>query len=162
MDVHCTKKGSYDWVPCDELHVACESDGKFGSIYVSFNNPRWTLNASVRIYGKQRILNLDGTNLTIQSQGPALQGYLPEVRWSKWDIIRDSFVTSAQILGSTAHYALGLLHGRLPAHQTMFRYFVGSIRNGRQTLPYTVEEACEANKTYVELTERIERVSHRL
>ncbi|MCX8000916.1 MAG: hypothetical protein N3A69_18580, partial [Leptospiraceae bacterium] len=62
-DVYVTKRGDYGWVKYDELYATFNSDdGKVGSIYISFNSPRETSFPTIRIYGKNLLLNFDGSN----------------------------------------------------------------------------------------------------
>jgi len=150
-DVYVVKRGSYDWVNYDELYATFDSGGKFGSIHISFNSPRWTMPLSVRIYGKELILNFDGTNLTLTIQGTLLQGYLPKIKLSKTKIVKDSFYTSLQILKSTGKNSLKLLAGkRKSGHENIFEFFVDSILEDKE-MPYAPEEAYEANKTFLEV-----------
>jgi len=147
-DVYVAKRGSYDWVKYDELHATFSSDGKVGSIYISFNSPRETSFPTMRVYGKNLILNFDGTNSTL-----TIQKYLDT---SKMGRIKDSLHISTQMLKSTAENAFKVLTGKWKlGHENLFRLFVDSILKGKE-IPYTPEEAFEANKTFLEVLEKLE------
>jgi predicted dehydrogenase len=149
-DAHYTKKTQYNWVDRDEVHANFDGDGKFGSIYISFSSPRWTYPASVRIIGKNAIINLDGTNLTLVKQSPLSHGYLPGIPPSKIELANDSLETASQILKSTAQNTYRYLSAWKSGHETLLRSFVNSVQQGKN-VPYDAEEACDANMTYLSL-----------
>jgi len=156
-DIYGVKRGLYDWVDYDELYATFDSGDKFGSVHISFNSPRWTTPLSMKIYGRQLILNFDGTNLTLTTQRTLLQGYLPEAKISKTKIVKDSLYASSQILESTGKNALKVLAGRWkPGHENLFRFFVDSVLKDKE-MPYTLEEAYEANKTFLKVLERLKQ-----
>jgi len=147
-DVYVAKRGSYDWVKYDELHAIFSSDEKVGSIYISFNSPRETSFPTMRVYGKNLILNFDGTNSTL-----TIQKYM-DTR-SKIKRAKDSLSISMQILKSTAGNAFKVMTDKWKlGHENLFRLFVDSILKGKE-MPYTPEEAFEANKTFLEVLERL-------
>jgi predicted dehydrogenase len=147
-DVHAWKRGSYEWVKYDELMVTFDSGEKFGSIYISFNSPRETSFPSMRIYGKNLILNFDGTNSTFTIQkGMDTSSNIRRAA--------DSLNVSMQLLGSAVKNALEVVTGKWRlGHENLFRLFVNSISKGNE-VPYSPEEAFEANKTFLEVLKRL-------
>jgi len=79
-DVCAVKRGYYDWVNYDEPYATFDSGGKFGTIHISFSSPRYTFPFSIRVYGKELIINYDGTNLTLTTQSVLFQGSLPSLQ----------------------------------------------------------------------------------
>lgn len=148
-DVYVWKRGSYEFVKYDELMATFDSNGeRFGSIYVSFNSPRETSFPNIKIYGKDLILNFDGTNstLTIQGNMEANSNFRRAV---------DSLKTSMQILKSVAKNAFEVLNGKWTSgHENLFRLLVNSILKNEE-IPYSPEEAFEANKTFLEVLKRL-------
>ena len=147
-DVYVAKRGNYEWVNYDELLVTFSSNGKFGSIYISFNSPRETSFPTMKIYGKNLILNFDGTNSTL-----TIQKHL-NTR-SKIRRVLDSLHISTQVLKSTIENIFKVLTNRWKSgHETLFKLFVDSILKNRN-MPYTPEEAFEANKIFLEILRRL-------
>ena len=147
-DVHAWKRGSYEWVKYDELLVTFDSGERFGSIYVSFNSPRETSFPTMRVYGRDLILSFDGTNstLTIQKNMDTRSSIRRAV---------DSLNVSMQLLKSMAKNALEVATGKWRlGHENLFRLFVNSILKG-DGVPYSPEEAFEANKTFLEVLGRL-------
>lgn len=146
-DVYLAKRGGYAWVKYDELYATFSSDEKVGSIYISFNSPRETSFPTMRIYGKNAILNFDGTNSTL-----TIQSYMNTS--SKIGRAIDSLHTSAQVLKSTTENMVKVLAGKWRlGHENLFRFFVNSILEDKE-MPYTPEEAFEANKTFLDVLKR--------
>jgi len=125
-----------------------DSGEKFGSIYISFNSPRETSFPSMRIYGKNLILNFDGTNSTFTIQkGMDTSSNIRRAL--------DSLNVSMQLLGSTVKNGLEVVTGKWRlGHENLFRLFVNSISKGNE-VPYSPEEAFEANKTFLEVLKRL-------
>jgi len=146
-DVYASKRGSYEWVKYDELYITFNSNKGFGSIYISFNSPR-TGYPTIRVYGKNAILNFDGTNMTLLTQNQA--GRLNMER------TKDSISASVQILASTIKNAIRVVKGWRTGHETLFRTFVNSILNEKVKFPYSPEEAFKANKIFLEILDRLE------
>jgi predicted dehydrogenase len=147
-DVHAWKRGSYEWVKYDELLVTFDSGERFGSIYISFNSPRETSFPTVRVYGRNLILSFDGTNstFTIQKSMDTRSNIRRAV---------DSLNVSMQLLKSMAKNALEVVTGKWRlGHENLFRFFVNSILKGNE-VPYSPEEAFEANKTFLEVLKRL-------
>lgn len=148
-DVYTSKRGSYDWVKYDELHVTFNSNRGFGSIYISFNSPRETSFPTTRVYGKNTILNFDGTNSTLLTQDNL------NTR-SKTGRFKDSLGISTQILTSTMGNTVKVIRGEWKlGHENLFRFFLDSMLSEEVKLPYTPEEAFEANKTFLEVLNNI-------
>jgi predicted dehydrogenase len=153
-EVYCAKKGSYEWVQQDELHATFDSRGRFGSIYISYNSPRWTHAASIRILGKRSILSLDGTNLTLVQQGP-MRGYFPKEKPSKVAAARDSLDMAYQVMRSTAQNTFRVFRTWHSGHEFLFRSYVTGLQRN-SGLPYDVAEAYESTTTYLDLLHAIE------
>ena len=69
--------------------------------------------------------------------------------------IKDSLHISTQILKSTAENAFKVLTGKWRlGHENLFRFFVNSILEDKE-MPYTPEEAFEANKTFLDVLRRL-------
>jgi len=156
-DVYASKKGSYDWVNYDELYATFDSDGKFGTIHISHNSPRWTTPLSVRVYGKELIINYDGSNFALTTQGPLLQGYLPKQKtsWLKLKLARDNLQSFMQITKTTAKTAIKSMLGKsLSGHEYLFSSFIQSISENKK-MPYTPEEAYDATITFLEVLQRL-------
>jgi len=66
-NVIAEKRGSYDWMAHDELHVTLRGEAGPGEIYASFNSPRPAY--LVDIFGTERILKIDLTNQTLIALG---------------------------------------------------------------------------------------------
>jgi predicted dehydrogenase len=147
-DVYAAKRGPYDWIDYDELHVTFDSDDGIGSIYISFNSPRQTSFPSMRIYGNNLTLSFDGTNSTLTIQ----RGLNTE---SKTKRVKDSLGISMQIMKSTASNVLEVVTGKWrTGHENTFICFAESILENKN-LPYTPEEAFEANKVFLEILEKL-------
>ncbi|MBN1761694.1 MAG: Gfo/Idh/MocA family oxidoreductase [Methanomicrobia archaeon] len=147
-DVWSAKRGPYDWVQYDELHATFNSNEKIGSIYISFNSPRESSFPLMNIYGKNAIINFDGTNSTLTVQGRLNTS-------ARTGRIADAFKVSSQTIGSTTKNAFNVLRGKWKSgHENLFRFFVDSISEDKE-MPYTPEEAFEANRTFLEVLEKI-------
>jgi len=147
-DVFVSKRGHYDWVNYDELHATFNSGDKYGTIYISFNSPR-TTNAplSVRVYGKQLIINYDGSNLALINQGPLLQGKMHKVKDNLQHII--------QIIGAIVNEAIITITGKsTSSHHYLFSALVEAILENKE-IPYTPEEAYDATITFLEVLQRL-------
>jgi predicted dehydrogenase len=147
-DVYAWKRGTTSWVKYDELMVTFDSGKKFGGIYISFNSPRETSFPTIRVYGRNLILNFDGTNstLTIQRHTNNRSNIKRAV---------DSLSISMQMLKSTAKNALEVVTSKWRfGHENLFRLFIDSISRGEE-VPYSQEEAFEANKTFLEVLKRL-------
>lgn len=150
-DVYTSKRGVYEWVDFDELFSTFNSGDKFGSIHVSFNSPRWTFPMSIRVYGKNLIVNFDGSNQTFTVQGRCVDGYLPHQPLPKFRILRDAISNSSQILSSTFRNFTDFITGkRKRAHELLFRSFIEYLLNDVD-MPYTVEEAYSSTRTFLEI-----------
>jgi predicted dehydrogenase len=156
-DVYAAKRGTYEWVQNDELCATFDSYGKYGSIYISFNSSRRTLPFSLLIYGANAIVCLDGTNATCVVQGPLTDAYLPDARLSRTRLLKDGLSSSAAILSSTMSNMIEVLgNRRTTGHETIFRSLVASILEGAE-MPYTAQEAYEANLTFLQVLSRLNR-----
>ena len=156
-DVYASKKGSYDWVNYDELYATFDSDGKFGTIHISHNSPRWTTPLSVRVYGKELIINYDGSNFAFNTQGPLLQGYLPNQKtsWLKLKLAKDNLQSFMQIMQTSAMTAIKAMSGKtISGHEYLFSSFIQSILENKE-IPYTPEEAYDATITFLEVLQRM-------
>ncbi|MCS7109373.1 MAG: Gfo/Idh/MocA family oxidoreductase, partial [Candidatus Micrarchaeota archaeon] len=147
-DVYVTKRGDYGWVKYDELYATFNSDdGKVGSIYISFNSPRETSFPTIRIYGKNLLLNFDGSNSTLTIQKYSVQ--------SKAVRVKDSLHVSAQALYSTLKNVFKVLTNKWRSgHEVLFTLFVASLTKNSK-IPYTPEEAFEATKTFLKVLEKL-------
>jgi len=63
VKVLAEKRGSYDWMPQDELYVLLTNNRGMGRIYLSANAPRQVF--LIDIYGTEKILNIDLLNGTL-------------------------------------------------------------------------------------------------
>jgi len=156
-DVYAPKMGSYDWVNYDELYATFDSDGRFGTVHISFNSPRWTTPLSVRVYGKELIINYDGSNLALTTQGPLLQGYLPKQKtsWLKLKVGWDNLQSAMQIMKTTAKTAIRATSGKsVSGHEYLFSSFIRSILENKE-MPYTPEEAYESTISFLEVLQRL-------
>ncbi len=150
-DVYASKRGEYDWVKHDEFFSSFDSGDRFGNIHVSFNSPRWTFPMSIRVYGKNLIVNFDGSNQTFTVQGKCVEGYLPRQPIPKFRIFRDSVSNAGQVLTSTFRNFTDFITGkRRRAHELLFLSFSDYLLNGKE-MPYTVEEAYSSTKTFLEI-----------
>ena len=106
---------------------------------------------SIKIYGKDSIIEFDGSNHTFNVQGKCVDGYLPTQSIPKSRIFKDSISMAAQILGSTFKNSIDVLtRRRKMAHELLFRSFINQILNGER-MPYTVEEAYTSTRTFLEI-----------
>lgn len=158
-DVYAAKRGNYDWVQNDELFATFDSDGRYGSIHISFNSSRKTIPFSMHIHGKNAVVSLDGTNLTYVVQGPLTDAYLPNSKLARTRILGDALSASVAMLTSTINNVIDVLGpGRTTGHETIFRDFVGSILDGGE-MPYLPQESYEANKIFLEVLSRLTKSS---
>jgi len=149
-DVYASKRGSYDWVNYDELYATFDSEGKYGIIHISFNSPR-TTNApiSIRVYGKQAIINYDGSNLAFIAQGPLPQGKI----WK----VKDNFTLTTQIMKSLIKETIRTIFSKNKSgHEYIFSSFIQSILKGEK-MTYSPEEAYDATITFLEVLKRLSR-----
>ncbi|MCX8178145.1 MAG: Gfo/Idh/MocA family oxidoreductase [Candidatus Bathyarchaeota archaeon] len=164
-DVYAAKRGLYDWVKYDELYVTLDSNGKFCTVHVSFNSPRWSSIFNIKVYSKELILTYDGTNQTLLIQGALLPGYLSRGKGkyrSELKILKDALNTSWQILSSATksisnRAARAFLNKRESGHRYLFKSFIDSISEEKET-PYSPEEAYDATKTFLEILEILSRM----
>ena len=147
-----TKIGTYPWVPYDELHVTLSAGKRFGSIYASFNSPRASF-PSITVYGKESILRYEGSNFSLQSLSHLSRGALS----AGFDNISQVY----QLLKSTAENFLRVINGGLKiGHEEIFRLFLDSVKNNKELpLPLTPEEAYQANRTYLQVLEKLEAIN---
>ena len=169
-DVYVAKRGDYEWVSYDELYVTFHSNNKkFGSIYISFNSPRWSSLFNIAIYSKELIIKYDGTNQTLIMQGPLLPGYLSNLNkvynryHVKLKILKDVAQTSMQIVGPAVSSLISRLVKKIfrikrekSGHTYLFEAFINSILN-QSDLPYTPEEAYDATITFLKVINRISK-----
>ena len=156
-DVYASKRGSYEWVNYDELFATFDSDGKFGTIHISFNSPRWTAPLSIRVYGKELIINHDGSNFALTTQGHLMQGYLPNQNTyrTKLKLAKDNLQSVMQIIKSTGKTASRVMSGKMiSGHEYLFSSFIRSILENKE-MPYTPEEAYDATITCYEVLQRL-------
>jgi predicted dehydrogenase len=147
-DVYTSKRGFYDWVNYDELYATFDSEGKYGTIHISFNSPR-TTNApiSVRVYGKQLIINYDGSNLALIVQGPLPQGGI----WK----VKDNFTLITQVMESLFKETIRTMLGKNKSgHEYLFSSFIQSILKNEKNA-YAPEEAYDATITFLEVLRRL-------
>jgi predicted dehydrogenase len=154
-DIYTSKRGSYDWVKFDELFATFDSEGKYGTIHISFNSPRAT-NAplSIRVYGKQLIINYDGSNLTLITQGSLPQGAIWKV---KDNLTLITQIAKSLIKGTIQKTIRTVLGKNDTGHEYLFTSFIQSILENRE-MPYTPEEAYDATITFLEVLQRIENI----
>jgi predicted dehydrogenase len=147
-DVYVVKRGSYEWVNYDELFAAFNSEEKYGTIHISFNSPRTTVSPmSVRIYGKQLIINYDGSNLALTTQGPLPQGRI----WK----VKDNFMLSMQVAKFLMKLTIMTMTGKkMSGHEYLLSSFIKSILNNEK-MPYDPEEAYDATITSLEILKKI-------
>jgi len=169
-DIHVAKRGDYEWVNYDELYATFYSDDKkFGSVYISFNSPRWSSLFNITIYSKKLIIKYDGTNQTLITQGSLLPGYLSNLYeiYNKYHIrlnlLKDVIKTSIQIVGPTLTSLVnGLLRKifrikrKKSGHAYIFKAFVNNILN-QGDLPYAPEEAYDATITFLKAINQISK-----
>jgi predicted dehydrogenase len=147
-DVYVAKRGQYDWVNYDELFATFDSEGKYGTVQISFNSPR-TTNAplSIRVYGKQLIINYDGSNLTLVNQGSLSQGKICKVK----DIFQLFMQIAKSLVKETIRTALSKTKS---GHEYIFSTFIQSITENKELL-YTPEEAFDATVTFLEALRKL-------
>jgi predicted dehydrogenase len=150
-EVFTSKRGYYDWVNYDELHLTFNSGDKYGTLYISFNSPR-TSNAplSMRVYGKQLIINYDGSNLAFIKQGPLPQGKIYKVK--------DNFQQIVQIIRSMSKEAvMTVIDKNRSGHYYLFSAFIEAILKSKE-IPYTPYEAYDATMTFLEVLQRLQSI----
>ncbi|MEM4589270.1 MAG: hypothetical protein QXL73_04655, partial [Thermoplasmata archaeon] len=158
-DVYSVKRGDYDWVKYDEFFSSFDSGDRFGSIHVSFNSPRWTFPMSIRVYGKNAIINFDGSNQTFTVQGKCVDGYLPRQPIPKFRVFKDSVSNASQILTSTfRNFTDFITRKRRRAHELLFRSFIDHILNGTE-MSYSVREAYASTKTFLKILDYLDNSS---
>jgi len=148
-DVYASKKGNYDWVNYDELYATFNSeDGKYGTIHISFNSPRTTVAPlSIRIYGKQMMINYDGSNLILTTQGPMPPGKIYK--------IKDNLQITMQIAKSLSKEALRtILNKNKSGHEYLLSAFVNAILKNER-MPYDPEEAYDATITFLKVLQNL-------
>lgn len=148
-DVYASKMGDYEWVNYDELYATFDSeDGKYGTIHISFNSPRTTVAPiSIKIYGKQMIINYDGSNLILTTQGPMPHGKIYKVK--------DNLQFTLQIAKSLFKETLrAILSKNKSGHEYLFSSFTRAILWGEK-MPYAPEEAYDATITFLKVLQNI-------
>ncbi len=156
-DVYVSKRGSHEWVPYDELFATFNSEGKHGTIHISFNSPRWTAPLSVRVYGKKLIINHDGSNFALTTQGPLMQGFIPNQNTlqTKLKLVTDNIQSVMQIMNSTAKTAIRVMSGKMiSGHEYLLSSFIRSILENTE-MPYAPEEAYDATITTLQVLQRL-------
>lgn len=164
-DVYATKRGPYDWVKYDELHVTLDSNGKFCTVHISFNSPRWSYPFHIKVYSKELLLTYDGTN-----QSLIIQKYLPPFHLrgiGKYrlelemlsDAISSSWQTTGSVIKSIYNKTKGaFLNRRLGSgHVYLFNSFVNGILENKEEY-YHFEEAYCATKTYLKILDILSKM----
>jgi predicted dehydrogenase len=140
------KSGPYEWVKYDELFAVLNSNKKIGNIYISFNSPRGGL-PLIKIYGKNLILDFDGTNFTRIIHRKMNESLIGRTI--------DSLSTSCQIINSSFQNVFKKLKGEWKeGHEYLFRDLVNSILR-RKEITYPPEKAYEATKIFLEMVKKI-------
>jgi len=131
--VMARKVGSYSWVPYDELHVTLEGEEGFGSIYLSFNAPKYAI--FVDIYGTKGMVRVNLVEQTI------LEVKRKSIRRLSKAI--ESLRQAYQLVASIARSAiLVAFHQWRSGHEAYIRAFVDSVIHDKEP-PVSLEEAYE-------------------
>ena len=146
--IYVSKRGNIPWIPKDELYAILQRETGLGSLYVSLNAPRHSINFDV--YGTKGILKIDLTRQTLLRLGPMTA--------SKFSIGQDSLSEACRLFLLTMKNALEFFfrkHGEY-AVSKLYTMFIDSIREGIEP-PVTpemayntvriVEEMCKAIQT---------------
>lgn len=144
-NIWTAKRGSYDWVKYDELFVSFTANGKFGSIYISFNSPITTWPPHVKVYTKNGVLTSGDINKTSKKKlSPLKLGLakkleaLPLLSSSKKEFIKELFYPRRERRGQSV----------------LFEEFVRSIRENKPML-YTPEQAFKSEKIFLDVIEKL-------
>lgn len=84
------KRGTFEWLPYDELQLSLRGTRAPGHVYVSFNAPRPTI--LVNVYGSKKILRIDILNQTLLAFGPT--------KLAKKDLALDTLGMSSRLARS--------------------------------------------------------------
>jgi predicted dehydrogenase len=140
------KRGSFPWMPVDELHVLVRGQNAIGRIYVSFNSSRPV--ELLRIHGTKKLLTVDLTTQTVVVLGPTTTGKLASAG-------RNLSVSTRLVLatGINAFRFFGSGWGDYAIQQT-YLSILNSISNGVEPL-VTPTFAFETVRLTEEICKRI-------
>ena len=118
------KRGTYSWLPHDELRLSLRGVKGYGYVYVSFNAPRPRILANV--YGSKKILRIDILNQTIMEFGAS--------RLGKKNLALDGLGMSSRLALSTVANALRFAGREMGAYsiENIYRDFVRCVRHNAQ------------------------------
>lgn len=101
----------------------------------------------MKVYGKQLIINYDGSNLSLVNQGFLSQGKICKAR--------DNFHSTMQIMKSLVKNTIRTVLGRNKSgHEYLFSAFIQTILKNKE-MPYDPEEGYDATITFLEVLQKI-------
>jgi len=142
-----SKISSRSWVPYDELHVTFSAGGRFGKVYSSFNSVRPV--TYITVYG---------TEGTLWNEGMTI---LHDSRWPESKFKRSIKATHRPLQAVKPILKGALRTARvLPrpksGREVLLRSFIDSVLYDK-AFPLTVQDACEANRTFLQVLHELER-----
>jgi len=147
-NVWTAKRGAYQWVKYDELHVSFTAGSKHGNIYISFNGagPGHT---NVTINTRDTVLRFEGYPSTITS--------FSELSHNASFIKRGQSIikTISQLSNSMISNTLRvLLKKSVSAHENYFREFMVCVATNNAA-PITPEYAYKSHRIYFDLLKQL-------
>ena len=118
------KRGTFAWLPHDELQLSLRGAKGSGHVYVSFNAPRPTI--LVNVYGSEKILRIDILNQTLLDFGPS--------KLDKKDLALDSLSMSSRLASGTLANVFRFAGRESGTYsiENIYRDFVRCIRHNTQ------------------------------
>lgn len=143
-----SKLGHYPWMPIDELRVLLKDrEGRFASIYISFNAPR--LETILKVFGTKEILDANLSNNIL------IKRKYREIKVTH--VVVDNFKFILDIINSSFSIASAIITKKYQGMHTEFmKAFVNSLRRDINP-PVTAEEALEVVRLHADLCSMIHK-----
>ena len=144
-NIWTAKRGPHDWVKYDELFVNFTANGKFGSIYISFNSPIVTWPPYVKVYTKNDVLTSGDMKKTAKKKlGPI-----------KLELARK--LNAMPISSSKKEFIKELAYPRRErrGQSVFFREFAKSIKENKP-MSYTPEHAFKSEKIFLDIINKLQ------
>jgi len=151
--IFVSKRGNVSWLHNDELYAILQSEKGIGSLYVSLNAPRESINFDV--YGTKEILKIDLIRQTVLRLGP-------RVHHSKFSIGKDCLSEACKLSLWTIKNALEFSfhkHGEF-AVSNFYTMFIDCIRKGIEA-PVTPEMAYNTVRIVEEICNDIQKAAEK-
>ena len=143
-NIWTAKRGSYDWVKYDELLVTFTANGKFGSIYISFNSPIITWPPYVQVYTKNDVL----------TSGEIKKAAKKKLGPFKLELARR--LNAIPISSAKKEFVKELFYPRRErrGQSVFFSEFARSIKENKQ-MSYTPEHVFKSEKIFLDVIKKL-------